>query len=551
MKHTAYRSAALFAFVAAALFIFSSPAYAARNPQSITINTALPTWGGVNVTVAVNTSGSDDNWESTSYSFNGGSTWACMDHGDHTTDGSYQETFTIPVPSGASPGALTLSMRAHSDDDCSAGTTAFPATVPVSTLANNPAFPASCGIDVLLILDESGSIVGIGGGGATDIVANVRGGAQNLWDSLLGTGSTMSVVEFNTNGRVVSTVQNLDVIAANTAAFTTYINGGGGTSSTRYNPGDYTSGDGCLSDGCYTNWQDAFLKGVTANSPPKHVAFFFTDGVPTTNNEFTSNTPENNYDTATHRHVGYAALAANALKAQGTRVVAVGVANGSDPTIWLPNVSGPTAFSAGNVATADYTTTTAAEFGNALRAAVLEACQASVTVNKTVLGENDEYLLADGWEFTATASPTGAPFTWTAPAVSASATISGTTGMSPNSTGSLLLQWEPQDAVTPTTITIDETVLAGATFVDATCRDNSTQPPTLLIDAQTTLPVVLSVAAEAFVVCEFRNDPGQTAITLGGMGAQGPAPAAPVAGLVLLLGLGTAVVLLWLRRRPA
>jgi hypothetical protein len=123
--------------------------------------------------------------------------------------------------------------------------------------------------------------------------------------------------------------------------------------------------------------------------------------------------------------------------------------------------------------------------------------------------------------------------------------------MSPNSTGSLLLQWEPQDAVTPTTITIDETVLAGATFVDATCRDNSTQPPTLLIDAQTTLPVVLSVAAEAFVVCEFRNDPGQTAITLGGMGAQGPAPAAPVAGLVLLLGLGTAVVLLWLRRRPA
>lgn len=556
MKQSFLRLTVLLAIVLVAFLLVTGQAHAARTPVSIVVDTDPGTWGGATVTVRVDTDGTgeDNDWQSTSYRYDGAGDWRCLDHEpDYTSGGQHQETYTLWVPADTASGSYTLNMRAHSDDNCTGDVTVFPAELEptITTSADNPPFPEVCGLDVILILDESASIAG--GAGAIDIRTNVRTGASNFWDSLLGTGSTMSIIEFNRDGRVVAATQPpLPVVSTNTATFDTYIEGVGGTPDTRYEPASY-AGANCTNNICATNWQAAFLAAGTINSPAKTLAVFFTDGLPTTNNAFPTSDAGTNYSAnaaLNHRNVGFAAYAASTLKAAGTRVLAVGIANPSDPTEFLPNVSGPTPYnsSSPNIAEADYTTTTAGDFGDALRAITLEACRASVTVNKLVkTGPNsDDFELADGWEFAATASPTGSPFTWTEPAVSTNATISALTGSGSNSTGSLLFQWDPESPLTPTTISINETVPSGATFLNATCRNSVTQE--VVINGQTTLPVSFDVGAEEFFVCEFRNDPGATAVALGSIEAGAPDTALPAAALLLVLALVSALAALRRRR---
>lgn len=542
MKQSKLRLLAIVMVVMMIMILIPGQALADRTPNSITVNTTLPTWGGVTVTVSVTTSGSGegDDWQSTSYRYDDTGAWRCLDHEpDYTTDGTYQETYTLWVPTDSANGSYTLNMRAHSEDNCGGEVNTFPDNLEptITTQANNPPFPEVCGLDVLLILDESASIAG-----PNDIRTDVRNGANTLWNALLGTGSTMSVVEFNRDGRDVSTVQTLPILPGNTSTYTTYINGAGPTSSTRYEPGDYDGAD-CTNNICATNWQAAFLEAATVNNPAKTLAIFFTDGLPTTNNNFPTNNAGTNYsatEALNHRNVGFAAFAANTLKTAGTRVLAVGIANPSDPTEFLPNVSGPVAFT-GDVSTADYTTTVSGDFDDALRAIALEACLASVTVNKSVrIGDTEEFEPAEGWEFTAEVpvEQTDPPFEWTAPApVSTGTTKTGTTGVN----GSLLFQWNPEDPLTPTDITITETQQAGSAFVDVTCQDNSTEPATTIIDGQTTLPVNFDVGATQVIVCEFRNNPGPSAIALSGLDGGAPFDGLPL--IWLLAGLGLATVL--------
>ena len=70
-------------------------------------------------------------------------------------------------------------------------------TVPV----DNPDLTKACGLDVLMILDESGSI---NPSGPVDSTDDVRARSVRSSSSLNNTGSSMSVIEFSTVARLPS-----------------------------------------------------------------------------------------------------------------------------------------------------------------------------------------------------------------------------------------------------------------------------------------------------------------------------------------------------------
>ncbi len=97
-----------------------------RTITSVTLNggSSVTVAPGATITVAVNvnTSGGDNDWESTRYKI-GGFDWSdprvCVDTPDHTSSGSHSEIFTITAPSTV--GNYDFRIRVYEDDDCDDG----------------------------------------------------------------------------------------------------------------------------------------------------------------------------------------------------------------------------------------------------------------------------------------------------------------------------------------------------------------------------------------------------------------------------------------------
>ena len=127
----------------------------------------------------------------------------------------------------------------------------------VATPGPNPNLPPRCGIDVMLVLDESGSIQS---SGQTE---NVRNATRAFLNALSGTGAGVSIVDFSSTAArpVPYTTVTADTIA-NT--FEPYLVNG-------YKPGGYT------------NWEAAFAKVREANTQGTlaDLVVFITDGDPT------------------------------------------------------------------------------------------------------------------------------------------------------------------------------------------------------------------------------------------------------------------------------
>ena len=193
-------------------------------------------------------------WRGTSYQFEGGET-VCVNHADATTNGQHTRTFNIVAPANAGQYDLTLTARA--DDACSSGTSAPFKMLNAVTVAEspNPDLTAACGIRVVLVLDESGSIQEEGA------IGSVRQAANAFIESLADTGSEVAVVEFNTHARTPIPFTPVTAGPTGTIAtlFRPYVNDTSGGEG--YNPGDYPYGNGLRT----TNWDDAFEKVQTLN----------------------------------------------------------------------------------------------------------------------------------------------------------------------------------------------------------------------------------------------------------------------------------------------
>lgn len=263
---------------------------------------------------------------------------------------------------------------------------------------NNPALTASCGLDVALILDLSGSV--------EPSLAQLKTAANTFVDSLQGTPSRMALFSFSSQSPATGATANFPALtpvstaAQGTAFKNLYAPWGAGGS---------------------TNWDRGLGVAAAANTAANNydIAVVITDGNPTSYNQ----PPQGNGNDNRIRETENGIFSANALKAgpggtTPTRVLAFGVgdgATGATNALNLRAISGPTAFNGSNGATADYyQANNFAAVGTALRNLALGNCEGTLTVTKQIIpnttpvGQTTGALPSGaGWQFTGTVNTSG------------------------------------------------------------------------------------------------------------------------------------------------
>ena len=389
-----------------------------------------------------------DKWRGTQYRF-GSDAPQCVDTGDQNGTG---KTVSFNLTAPGTPGNYDAGFTARGENNCSgkqSNEKLLPDGLRVTDPARNPNLPARCGINVMLVLDESGSIAQ---SGATD---KVRAAANAFLSALSGTGSKVSIVDFST-----SAAQQVPYTTVTQAAidntFEPYLKN-------QYKP-----------DG-WTNWEDAFQKVAAANAagPVGDLVVFITDGDPTARN----NPPGNPVTGLTEGDVTAmrpAAAEADVVKEQGSHVFALGVGSAvtkETSARRLTAVSGFDQFPGVSLSQADYTLVEKFDdLAAALKQIATELCQASVTVTKLVDEGDGKYEPDPGWKFTAMVSTDPGSYVWVQPKPPPA---TGERSQVTDDAGVAKFQWKPQNASATSTVTLDETVKPGYQFVSATCTKNA------------------------------------------------------------------------------
>ncbi|HEY5879149.1 MAG TPA: LPXTG cell wall anchor domain-containing protein [Nakamurella sp.] len=347
----------------------------------------------------------------------------------------------------------------------------------------NPPITKACGIDLTLVLDASGSV------NSAHAVEDVRSAGQAFLDGLKGTSSSARVLQFATASEELASRQIIDDASLSQGgafgkAIAAYYNPkppvtGIGVHTFRggnYDPRQANSWTSNSSDQ-YTNWQQSLKQ--TAEDTPKLVVYV-TDGDPTAYDFDRPGDPF--YHAAQPYDIGIktdgnsdalaitmdrAVEAANAVKTNGSRMLAVGVGsalNNSASQQRLTQISGPDI--ASTVADFDIETTDVAlvknysDLAQAIRTVVLDLCSPSLTIQKLAqTAGNADYRPAQGWSFTTTPTVTPPGFDWvlpdTAPATSKTVLT--------DSNGYAQFQWEPQAEAATSTALVSEILQAGYT----------------------------------------------------------------------------------------
>lgn len=375
--------------------------------------------------------------------------------------------------------------------------------VQAQVLTPNPDLAAACGLDVILILDESASI-------GNDAEA-VRQGARALLEALADTGSRLALIDFNTVAHFP--------VGQQYAPVTT---GPGGTISpgglfdlyltTGYNPSEST------------NWEDALLKAqqINNNLGVAKLIVFFTDGNP---NNYIDDNGNVASDTEANA-VSQAQAAANVLKSQGSHLFVAGVGAVTASNLIL--IAGPdqAPISGKPFGENDYTLTTFANLQSALRTIAFNLCAPSFTLTKLVdEGNGAGYLPAAGWGFTGTvqinaANQAADQFDWVQPTAGPAAQLGQTQSASSGTDGMAQWQWTPGTVAEPqpwaSQFLLAESARSGYTFVVAQCHRKALAPDgTGFIESDftlTALPASVDFGPNDVVTCAVRN--AKTAIAL-------------------------------------
>lgn len=287
----------------------------------------------------------------------------------------------------------------------------------------NPVAPQQCGIDVALIIDLSGSVA--------PYETQLKNAAKGFVDALTGTPSQVGIFTFN-NVAPATAGGNLGITPVSTPA---------GADVVKDHIDDFDTPVEA------TNW-DRGISQVAASGVDYDLAVILTDGNPTvySNDEGPGNRTR-------FREVENGVFSANAVKALGIRMVAVGVGDGIDGSPDnLIAISGPGANS-------DYFQTEDYEAaGETLRQLALGDCEGSVSIVKQVVDEGTTgedktgQTPTGGWEFTVDSDN---------PAITP-ATQSGTTA---GGTGAVNFPLEFDTSSTTGNVTVTETVQAGHSIV--------------------------------------------------------------------------------------
>lgn len=287
----------------------------------------------------------------------------------------------------------------------------------------NPVAPQQCGIDVALIIDLSGSVA--------PYEAQLKNAAKDFVDALTGTPSQVGIFTFN-NVAPASAGGNLPITPVSTQA---------GADVVKDHIDDFDTPEEA------TNW-DRGISQVAASGVDYDLAVILTDGNPTvySNDEGPGNRTR-------FREVENGVFSANAVKALGIRMVAVGVGDGIDGSPDnLIAISGP-AVNSDYFQTEDYEAA-----GETLRQLALGDCEGSVSIVKQVVDEGTTgedktgQTPTGGWEFTVDSDN---------PAITP-ATQSGSTA---DGTGAVNFPLEFATSSTTGSVVVTETVQPGYAIV--------------------------------------------------------------------------------------
>lgn len=350
----------------------------------------------------------------------------------------------------------------------------------------NPSLPAQCGLDVALVLDLSASV-------SSSELVQLKAAADTFTDALVGTPSRMAVFSFDgssPSSSVGANVPDLANVSTQSAADefkSVYAN--------------WTTGSG-------TNW-DRGIWAVAQAAPHYEVAVVITDGNPT---RFSADPVLGSGGTTHFRDVENGIYSANAVKADGTRLIAVGVGDGVDDVtrLNLRALSGLTLFDGSNILEADYLDAVDyAEAGEALSDLVLSQCAGSVSVFKQIVPAGN-----DGDDI-AGAAPAGAGWQFTASTDSSGATVDPQTATTTgDGTGGVSFEVGYPAGVPDAAVTITEAQQPGYTMVspdgkNAVCVNPSTGEPVALanVDDAASPGFVVDIPATAHVACTMYNRP--------------------------------------------
>ncbi len=310
----------------------------------------------------------------------------------------------------------------------------------------NPDLDASCGIDVEIILDESGSIDSEGA------IPEVEGAVRAFAQGLAGTTSSLRFMEFSTTGRDATiggsnALQEVD--AALLGDIDAYLNGTGPTGDvTTYSPGDNTSDN--LN---FTNWEAGLDRAQPNNAD---LVVFITDGVP---NTVGTVSPSNNNGGGSDASAAAAFEEAAAVRAAGTKLLGVGVGQVTNTgnlerleELVEPN-GAQTWEGTGtlDISTVDVIAVENFEdLDDALRQVVFALCSPSVSITK--VDQNGDAVA--GLDFTGTVNiaETGEAideFEWVSPVTGLASSVGVTQTDTTTGSGSTLFQWVPGTVADP------------------------------------------------------------------------------------------------------
>ena len=252
---------------------------------------------------------------------------------------------------------------------------------PISAVANPRLEPnAERGLDIAIVLDLSNSI------DDTEL-AQLRTAAQNFVTALQGTPSNVGVYNF-------ATFAPANASAANTPLVFQSVATAAGATTARNKITGLTRP---VSANGGTNW-DRGIAQVTASGQDYDALLFLTDGDPTAFGiPGNPGVPVGNNDFGTgvdQVDVNAAVVSANAVKAAGTRMIAVGIGTGASPgsVQRLQAISGPTENS-------DYWLTNFGTLDAVLRAIASGTCDGHVLINKVVRNVDGTTVPGAGWTF--------------------------------------------------------------------------------------------------------------------------------------------------------
>ncbi len=360
--------------------------------------------------------------------------------------------------------------------------------------APNPEIADSCGTNVALVLDASGSI------GSNE--RNVRTAGEAFLDALADTGSTARVLQFASLSEQLApqtevTAASLQAGGVFRTALNRYYNPKPPRPSNvtihRYdgngNPQSPTNWRVENGSNQYTNWDASLAQAGQPQVLPIELVLYITDGDPTA---FDFDQAGDPFDPGPPPDVGMntdrgdaaattldrAVQEANRLKGAGARMLAVGVGaalNNPQSEARLTRIAGPQVVRDGDLAGVSSLNdidvalvTSFDDLAQFLRSVVNELCSPSLSIRKLAQSSDSaDYLPAPDWDIRVTPSVTGGTFTWvlpdTDPAVLANcdATSPASRLCPTDGTGLVNFQWEPDPETANTSAVVEETLRSG------------------------------------------------------------------------------------------